>query len=68
MDTKTRTTKQGLRDLNFYGSRKKLAEDAAAIAGPEGDARADVAVPADTVTETAPIEPDTAAVVAPAGV
>lgn len=27
---KTRTTKQGLRDLNFYGSRKKLAAEAAA--------------------------------------
>jgi hypothetical protein len=27
---KTRTTKQGLRDLNFYGSRKKLATEAAA--------------------------------------
>ena len=27
---KTRTTKQGLRDLNFYGSRKKLATEATA--------------------------------------
>jgi hypothetical protein len=27
---KTRTTKQGLRDLNFYGSRKKPAADAVA--------------------------------------
>jgi len=30
-DSKTRITKQGIRDLNFYGSRKKLAE--AAVAG-----------------------------------
>ncbi len=34
MDTKTRSTKQGLRDLNFYGSRKKLAEASAAAALP----------------------------------
>ena len=32
MDTKIRSTKQGLRDLNFYGSRKKLAEANAAAA------------------------------------
>ena len=30
-DSKARITKQGIRDLNFYGSRKKLAE--AAVAG-----------------------------------
>ncbi len=30
IDAKNRITKQGLRDLNFYGSRKKLAAAAAA--------------------------------------
>lgn len=30
MDTKTRTTRQGIRDLNFYGVRVKVAKPDAA--------------------------------------
>lgn len=64
MDTKPRTTKQGLRDLNFYGSRKKLAEAAAAAAaaGPAGDATLAVTVP---IAEPAPTAPDMTAAEAP---
>jgi hypothetical protein len=61
MDTKTRSTKQGLRDLNFYGSRKKLAEAsaAAAVTASESGVPAIVEAGVEPATEVATALADT---------
>jgi hypothetical protein len=67
MDTKTRMTKQGLRDLNFYGSRKKATEAGAAdplsTTEPGAPAAADPAVDPTTLVPHAAAVPATPAAI-----
>ena len=66
MDTKTRMTKQGLRDLNFYGSRKKATEPGAV--DPLSIAESGTPAPADPVADPTTIVPHAAAIPATPGI